>query len=320
MAAIRAGFVTRAQAGLRAPRSVSRNITPRNGGVGVHYGGGAQRIRSHAECIARWRSWQNFHMSPGWAGTKNGGADIAYNFGFCDHGYVFAGRGLGTRSAGNGTNSGNQNFYAAVWIGGEGERPSKAALDALDWIVLECRNNGAGSQVRPHSWFKSTACPGNPLRSYLPNVHNKAIGASPSQPPPPLRTGPLEALMSNLTDREQRIATQFLKALAASEHGDPDMAGVSNGASFYTQLVKWHRMASRAGITGDDLNLLAGIGDGVEHMRPEGVGDRSGDYFTAGRSFALAAVALWREAGARAWLRSWDRFRQNRAYTDDDLK
>lgn len=169
-----AGFVSRAAAGLRAPKSVSHNITPASGGVAIHYGGPRQPVAdpgaSHAKCVATWKAWQTFHMN------THGWVDIAYTGGFCNHGYAFAGRGAGVRTAANGTNTGNQNFYAVVWIGGEGQVPTQAALNAADWWINELRRLGkAGKAVRPHRFFKSTGCPGNQLVAYANSRHDRAI-------------------------------------------------------------------------------------------------------------------------------------------------
>lgn len=153
-----AGFVTRAEAGLRAAESFSRNITPEKGGVAEHWGGPAQaparQGSSHLQCIITWGNWQKYHMN------THGWVDIAYTGGFCNHGYAFAGRGKGVRTAANGTSVGNQNFYAIVWIGGAGQTPTKEALDAADWWLVNLRNAGAGLEVRPHNYFKNTGCPG----------------------------------------------------------------------------------------------------------------------------------------------------------------
>lgn len=170
------GFVTRAQAGLRSPRSWSSNISPQRGGVAVHYGGPAQpcarRGADHSLCVKTWRGWQNYHMN------THGWADIAYTMGFCNHGYVFAGRGAGRRTAANGTNTGNSTHYAAVWLGGENQKPTRAALDALEWIILELRKSGgAGDSVKPHRYFKSTGCPGNPLVGVAGRLDGQAISA-----------------------------------------------------------------------------------------------------------------------------------------------
>lgn len=172
------GFVTRADAKLRPPRSVSRNITPENGGAAAHYGGPAQSLRSHAACVARWRDWQTFHMD------THGWVDIAYTGGYCDHGYAFAGRGLGIRTAANGTNTGNQSYYAFVWLGGEGETPTRKALDALAWWVVQARDHGAGKRVRPHRVFTGTKCPGSYVAAEAARLDNRRVATTEPAPPP----------------------------------------------------------------------------------------------------------------------------------------
>jgi len=166
------GFVTRAEAGLRSPRSVSYNVDPDRGGVAVHYGGNGGPPSDHDGCLKRWKAWQNFHMgSRGWV-------DIAYNFGYCNHGYAFAGRGFGVRSAAQGTNDGNQRYLAAVWIGGGNAKPTDDALNALEWIISQVRAHGGGDEVRPHRSFHSTSCPGDFLAAFANDLNGKAIGGS----------------------------------------------------------------------------------------------------------------------------------------------
>lgn len=150
------GFQSRAEIGLRSPRSVSHNITPQNGGVAGHYAGPAQNVDSHDDCLRLWRGYQAYHMD------KHGWVDIAYTLGVCDHGYILAGRGAGVRTAANGSNTGNQNYYAVCWIGGNGETPTQDAVDAFWQAVRFLRSQGhAGNLVRRHSDFKSTSCPGS---------------------------------------------------------------------------------------------------------------------------------------------------------------
>lgn len=166
-------FLTRADLGLRAPLSVSNNITPHIGGVAIHYGGPAQscanRGADHALCLSTWRNWQAYHMN------VHGWTDIAYTGGFCQHGHAFAGRGSGVRTAANGTEYGNQNYYAVVWLGGEGQAPSSAAGNAADWWIRELRRVGvqAGDRVKAHRYFKSTGCPGNLLENYAESRDGK---------------------------------------------------------------------------------------------------------------------------------------------------
>lgn len=163
------GFATRTDLDLPDPDSVSYNITPQHGGSTGHYGGGPQRVGGHADCLRIWRSWCLYHR-------RNGYVDIAYNGGFCDHGWALAGRGLGVRSGANGTNPGNHNFYAWAWVGGAGETPTRKAIDALGWWILQGRRSGgAGDRAVPHSWHKDTGCPGDPLRAHLSRFDRQPI-------------------------------------------------------------------------------------------------------------------------------------------------
>ena len=183
------GFRSRADLGLRSPRSRSTRIEPDRGGTAKHYGGpptGLGLSTPHERCEATWRSWQDFHMD------THGWVDIAYSFGFCQHGYALAGRGLGVRTAANGTDDANGRFYAACWLGGQGEQPTRDALDALDEIVRVVRASGAGVAVEPHSHFKSTACPGPALRTYVPSTKTPA---------------PPEDDMPEFKDRPDRLPT-----------------------------------------------------------------------------------------------------------------
>lgn len=163
------GTVSRAEAGLVAPKSRSFNIQASRGGIAVHWGGTRQHIGSHDRCLRIWRAWQRYHMNKGWV-------DIAYNFGFCNHGFVFAGRGAGVRSAAQGTSDGNYRFEAAVWIGGSGDgNPTQLALNALDWIIHQRRMAGVGTEVRGHTYFTGTSCAGRFLNSHTTSLHNKDI-------------------------------------------------------------------------------------------------------------------------------------------------
>jgi hypothetical protein len=178
-----AGFVTREQAKLRKPRSVSRNINPERGGVVGHWGGPSQRGagvgHSHAMCLATWQMWQRVHM------VDNDWVDIAYTMGVCNHGFVFAGRGEGVRTAAQG--SGNQNHYAVVWIGGSGQKPTQLALNAFDWCLNTLRKAGAGRRVRSHQDFMSTTCAGNDITRHARTRDNKNVPSAASSGPRLLR-------------------------------------------------------------------------------------------------------------------------------------
>lgn len=178
------GFVTRQEAGLVKPESVSYSIDASLGGVVIHWAGTPQRINSHADCLSAWRGFQRYHMGKNWV-------DIAYTMGVCDHGYVFAGRGVNVRSGANGTNESNGHYYAICWIGGEGEEPTNEAVEAMQWAVEACRAEGdAGSAVRPHSDFRPTSCCGPTWRAIIANglepiAHDPVTPDEPDEPDEP---------------------------------------------------------------------------------------------------------------------------------------
>lgn len=167
--------VSRKAARLVRPKDVTKLIG-KPAGVAVHWAGEAQRLGNHTQCVTRWREWQAFHM-----GAKKW-SDIAYNWGVCDHGYVFVGRGWGIRSAANGTNPANDRYLAVCWMGGEGETPSAHALSAIESLIQDCRRRGAGMDVQPHRHFFNTACPGPMLSDHTGIWRNLPMPRKPSAP------------------------------------------------------------------------------------------------------------------------------------------
>lgn len=173
-----AGFRTRDQLGLIEPRSFSTNFDPSGGGCCGHWGGGWQRNSTHAECEATWRFWQRFHMAPGGLGATNGGVDIGYQLGFCQHGFVLAGRGIDVRPGAQGR--GNYRWQAFVWVGGQGQTPTREALDAFEWCVMTAREAGAGMKVTDHSAFMSTSCAGRAIRAHTVKLDGRPISTAPN--------------------------------------------------------------------------------------------------------------------------------------------
>lgn len=149
--------VSREQAGLPAPRSISTSITGE--GVTFHYGGDALGGYpwEHSRCPSIWRAWCDYHRSRGWA-------DIAYSYGACIHGFVFVGRGRGARTAAQGTNDGNNRSYAVCYMAGVGEPLTDVGKRAM----LDARAmTGAGRTLWPHDFWHSTGCPGSPIRDWV---------------------------------------------------------------------------------------------------------------------------------------------------------
>ncbi|MCE7081570.1 peptidoglycan-binding domain-containing protein [Streptomyces sp. ST2-7A] len=177
-------FVSRAQWGARAPRSRSTNITPGNGGVTVHHVDGVRVARgSHTDCASQVRGIQNHHMD------TNGWQDIAYNHLTCVHGYVFEGRGEGIRSAANGTDSGNQNWYAVCGlVGGSAsnyDTITNGLIDAFHLAISRLRaRGGAANGINGHRNHTSTACPGNLYALVTDGRLDPGGGGGTPTPPP----------------------------------------------------------------------------------------------------------------------------------------
>lgn len=57
-------------------------------------------------------------------------------------------------------------WYTAMWMGGNYQAVSDAAIDGFDMILTLIRDAGAGSRVLPHNDFKAKPCPGPTLTGY----------------------------------------------------------------------------------------------------------------------------------------------------------
>jgi len=96
--------------------------------------------------------------------------DIAYNFCVGDSGNLYEARGMDNRSAAQGGNTrseinyNNKHYYAVCWLGGSNpnDQPSKEAVLAVKELWKE-----VGGELKPHSSFKQTDCPGNAWRKWI---------------------------------------------------------------------------------------------------------------------------------------------------------
>lgn len=276
------GHLSRAQLRLREPRSRSTSITPARGGVTRHYGGGPARIDTspagHGRCESVWRDWQAYHMD------RRGWADVAYTAGYCQHGYSFAGRGLGVRTAANGTDAGNQSWYAFTFIGGGDEVPTADALDALDWLVAQARAAGAGDGFNSHSDHKPTDCAGDFLRRYQLGERDGATPVAPSvpatpapapppapAPTPPVPTGDLIAMLPTLRYGDQGGAVRRLQGLLLSHNYNVGGAGIDgdNGANTNSATVRFCKAKGLlSGSTAADTRVVVGPRTWTELVKP----------------------------------------------------
>jgi hypothetical protein len=138
-------------------------------GIAVHYSAsGADELPDYA---ARVRSIQTYHMSPQVDNNNGPWCDIAYNFLFARNGDLFEGRGWGNRSAAQGTNEGNDNYYAICFLGedrqGRDDVTSAGRKTLGDFLRVAEKRAKRKLDVQPHSHFHSTECPGDELRNYI---------------------------------------------------------------------------------------------------------------------------------------------------------
>lgn len=180
-------LASRTEWGARPPRSGYSTI--RNEGQTAHYGGpspwgDADRSSpaafaastNHARCAPILRAYQAWHMD------QNGWIDCGYNSAVCPHGHRYEIRGPGHRSAANGTNTGNARSCATVYIAGDGDPLTDQAKQAFYDEAVRF-----GVPLRwAHSDWKSTGCPGDPIRAW------KAAGWALPTPPPKPPTPPEE--------------------------------------------------------------------------------------------------------------------------------
>jgi len=102
--------------------------------------------------------------------VDRGWNDIAYNFLVGDTGQIYEGRGWENRSAAQGGNSrqeinyNNKHYVAVCWLGGSKptDKPSDKAIESVKWLYSQ-----VGGELRPHSSFKQTACPGDAWRQHI---------------------------------------------------------------------------------------------------------------------------------------------------------
>ena len=107
--------------------------------------------------------------------------DVAYNFIVGDTGQLYEARGFGNRSAAQGGNNreeinyNNKHYVAVCWLGGSKptDQPSAEARAAVAWL-----HEQVGGELRPHSSFKQTNCPGDSWRQWIieknkPSINNK---------------------------------------------------------------------------------------------------------------------------------------------------
>lgn len=203
-------FHPRASWGAR-PRGASRRTHPLSStyGVTLHYEGPKVGELEHHQCAARVRSIERYHRD------SNGWADVAYNALVCQHGHVYEGRGLHTKSAANGYARVNATWYAVCYLGGAGDGITPAGkagmVEAVRWLRAA---GGAGPRVNGHRDHKATACPGDAIYQWLQSADFSTT---------PHRADPnyLELDDMNEDDLRELIRDELRHGLDAAKVADP---------------------------------------------------------------------------------------------------
>ena len=159
-------------------KALSSNITDE--GITAHYGGdspwgkGGVNRSDHNRCPTIVRAWHDYHLSKGWSG-------LAYSAVVCPHGIIYQGRWANRRTAANGTNAGNQRSYAVCYLAGGDDAVTTEAKRAFHLSAALLR-----SSLRwRHSDWKSTSCPGKPIRKWSQAGWPLPPGPNPPPPNPP---------------------------------------------------------------------------------------------------------------------------------------
>jgi hypothetical protein len=222
-------YIPRAEWRARAPKAVSTDFTPQNGGVAVHHtGADPNNILEHEHhlCFILVRSIQNMHMD------ENGWDDIGYSFLVCVHGYTFEGRGIGIRPAAQ--EAGNQDWYAVLGLVGGTflgyDTITDYLITGIRMAIARCRSLGnAAAGITGHRDHSSTECPGR-LYDYVtsgalePAAHNYPPGEPPEPDVPPfpgvLFHYPPLTVHSSVSTWQQRMRTRGWNIGVDGQYGE----------------------------------------------------------------------------------------------------
>lgn len=153
-------IITREQAGLRPPRSVTKANHPTTTPSVIHWEGPGHGAVGLEASLAQLRAFQAYHMD------THGWNDIGYNIAIprgCDVGTVVELRGLGVRGAHCGNNTGNGYPGVLIMLGELDGEPTKDQLTTLQMWLRE----HARGRVTGHWEWSPTSCPGASLKAWI---------------------------------------------------------------------------------------------------------------------------------------------------------
>ena len=175
-------------------------------GLVVHWSAYPVAVGNMAE-MDQCKTIQRLHQE------DRGWNDIAYNFLVGDTGQIYEGRGFGNRSAAQGGNNreeinyNNKHYIAVCWLGGGDatNKPSDKAIKSVQWLYEQ-----VGGELRPHSSFKQTQCPGDAWRQWIVEETNKSVSTISNQSPPDmvhpqLIEKKLDVILAKLENIEKKL-------------------------------------------------------------------------------------------------------------------
>lgn len=159
-------FISKEDWGANPSKEATEDSHPIGSTLGItfHWVGPHVGPFDHSECAGKVRGIERHHE------YGNGWGDIAYNLLVCPHGYVFEGRGVGVRSAANGSTQTNDDWYAVCYLGGELDGFTENGRAGFTFAVQLLRRAGAGPKVNGHRDHKATTCPGPAIYAWLQTV------------------------------------------------------------------------------------------------------------------------------------------------------
>lgn len=224
-------------------------------GLAVHYNGPALDLvaKGHGACAPAVKAMHNYHLSKSWSG-------IGYAWLICPHGYVFEGRGFDrTQAAQPGGNSSHQSVQ--FMIGGD----EKLTADALRaWYQLRdfLRSDGVGNEIKPHSDWTSTTCPGDYLRNLIGEcgtlgLKSVVTPANPKPAPKPkAKTKPWIWEHGPWVGNKVTNTTRIVQRALNEEFDGRDL--LVDGKFGPVTRGRYSQWQERLGFTGDDANGIPG--------------------------------------------------------------
>jgi N-acetylmuramoyl-L-alanine amidase len=177
-------LVTREEWGANHPTSVTKLSPSAIDAMVVHYtASDADEQSDHANCAKRVKGIQIYHMTPGGHDPSMPWSDIAYNFLFCKHGYIFEGRGWNVRSAATG--AANSHTQAICFLGDDSvarDDVTDAGRAALVDFAQAYEKRYNNTNFKGHKDYMSTGCPGNDLYIFVHSAKFKKMVKDQSAP------------------------------------------------------------------------------------------------------------------------------------------